>query len=103
AERRDAVALLQAERLQRRGELPRPRVVLAVAVPAKRLVGQARDDLVAREQLAGAVEQVVERERNVHHRRAHGGLPVQCAARASRAATAASYSSFSIDSTTSES
>jgi hypothetical protein len=77
-ERRDAIALLQAEALQGGGEPARAPVVLAVAVRSQRLVGQARDDLVLREQGAGAVEQVIERQRHVHHRRLHGGSPRAC-------------------------
>ena len=105
AQRGDALARLEAEPLQRRGERARAPAVLGVAVPAQALVGHARDDLVAAEQLAGAVEQVVQRQRHVHHRRAHGSLLESMALHAtasSPASTRARYSASSTDITTSE-
>jgi len=80
---------------------------LAVPVLAQRLVGQAGDDLLRREQAAGAIEQVIERQRHVHHRRLHGGSPriqaVWSAPWLSRSATSAQYSGSSSDITMSES
>src|SRR4029453_10505737 len=105
-ERGNAVALLQPELVQGGGEAARGPVVLAVAVRSQRLVGKALNDLVLREQRAGAIEQVVERERHVHHRRLHRGLLVQAgwsAACRSRASARARYSDSSSDMTTSES
>ena len=75
AQRGHAVAALQAELQQRRGRGARARGVLAVAVAAQRLVGQPRDDLVAREDRARALEHVVQRQADVHHRGLHGSSP----------------------------
>ena len=106
-QRRDAVALLQAELAQHRRQTARALMELRVPMPAQRLVGQARDDLLVHEQAAGAVEQVVERQRHVHHRRLHGRSPrlqaVWSALWLSRAATSARYSGSSSDITISES
>jgi hypothetical protein len=59
AQRGDAVALVQAQLLQRSAQGARAAVVLAVAVAAQALVGQAADDFVAGEIAAGPVQQVV--------------------------------------------
>jgi hypothetical protein len=114
AQRRDAIARAQAETLQRRRQPAGAAVVLAVGVLAQRLVGQARDDHVVREDRPGALEEMVERQGNVHHGRLHrlssvlpgvASVPSQVAlaAAASRASTNARCSDASIDSTTSES
>ena len=78
AQRRDAIALLQAERAQRRRRAracaggTRRSCACAATCPA----GARRS--AAAEQRAGAVQQVVERQRHVHHRRLHAGLLRVC-------------------------
>jgi hypothetical protein len=73
AQRRHPVALVHPQRLQRGRQRSGAPVILAEAVPAQALVRQPRDDLVAGEQLPGALQQVVERQRDVHHRALHAG------------------------------
>ena len=76
--RRDAVALLQTGRKQRRGESAGAPVEVGEAVPDERLVGQAADDLGIGVEAAGPLEQVVERQRHALHRRADHGRSPQC-------------------------
>ena len=74
AQRGHAFAFLQPQVLQGLRQLTGALVKRAVAVPAQRLVGQARDDLVVGKQSACAFEQVVQRQRHLHHGAADGGL-----------------------------
>ena len=64
---------------QRRGKLARTAVEVAEAVAVHRLVRQAGGDLAVAEQGAGPLQVMGERERIVHHGRAHGSpfLPVR--------------------------
>ena len=71
AERRDAVAALEAELAERGRELPRPPHRLAVVRAVEALVGEARDDLAVAEELLRARQQVRQREREVHHQALH--------------------------------
>ena len=59
AQRGHAFAFVQPQVLQGLRQLARALVKRAVAVPAQRLVGQARDDLVAGKQSARTLEQMV--------------------------------------------
>ena len=74
AQRGHAFAFLQPQVLQGLRQLAGTLVESAIAVPDERLVGQARDDLVAGKQSACAFEQVVQRQRHLHHGAADGGL-----------------------------
>ena len=74
AERRDARAALEAELLQRGGELLRAPHRLAVVRAVEALVGQARDDLAVAEERLGPLEDVRQRQREVHHQAVHGSL-----------------------------
>ena len=73
AERRDAVAALEAERLEPHGERAGAPGHLGVGVAVEALVGQARDDLGAPEVRLGAPQQRRERELEVHHHAVHRG------------------------------
>jgi len=57
AKRGHPIALVQAQRLQRGSQRARAPVVLAESVPLERFVGQARNDFIAREQLARTLEE----------------------------------------------
>ena len=73
-QRGHALALLQAQPLKRRGQRAGAPVPLPVAVPHQRLVRPPRDDLVAGEDRARALQQMVERQRHVHHGGLHRGV-----------------------------
>ncbi len=72
AERRDPVAALEAELLQRDRELPCAphRVLVRRAVEA--LVGEPRDDLAVAVVRLRAPQQVRQRQLEVHHQAVHG-------------------------------
>ena len=72
-ERRDAVAALEPEVLQRHGELPGAPGAVAVRVAVEALVGEPRDDLLVREVRLRAPQERGERQLEVHHQAVHGG------------------------------
>ena len=84
AERRDAVAALEAGLLQRDRELPRAAQRLAVVRAVEALVGQPRDDLAVAEERLRPAQQVRQREREVHHQAVH---PAHCPTPRSASAT----------------
>ena len=73
-ERRDAVARLHAQPRERVGELLRAAMEFAIRAALDRPVRPAPDDLVVCEELAGAIEEVHEREGDLHHQSVHGAL-----------------------------
>ena len=75
------LAPLEPRTRKRRGKLPRAAAKIAVAVAVQRLVRQAGDDLALAEQRAGPLQVMRQRERVVHHRRAHRSPPRGACAR----------------------
>jgi hypothetical protein len=71
AQRRDAVAALEPEALERDGELLRAPRHVAVAVAVEALVREAGDDLLVPVVRLDAPEQVRQRQLEVHHLTAH--------------------------------
>jgi hypothetical protein len=71
AERRDAVAALEADGLQRDRQLLRPPRHVAPRVTVEALVGQAGDDLLVAEERLGAPQQRRQRQLEVHHQPLH--------------------------------
>jgi len=71
AERRHAVAALEAGLPQGRGQLPGAPQRLAVVGAVEALVGEAGDDLAVAEERLRPAQQVREREREVHHQAFH--------------------------------
>ena len=72
AERCDPVAAFESELLQRDRELLGTPHRVAVRRAVEALVGQARDDLAAREVQLRALEDVRQRELEIHHLTVHG-------------------------------
>ena len=72
AERGDAIALLEAEPLQRDGELLRAPRHVGVRVAVEALVGQPGDDLLLAEERLRAPQEVRKRQLEVHHQAVHG-------------------------------
>src|SRR5450759_166165 len=66
-QRRNAIALFEAGRLQRAAERQRAPVKITVTIAMQRLVGQTRHDFRYAEQLTRALEDMRERERVIHH------------------------------------
>src|SRR5690606_5007561 len=73
AERGHALARPQAGRLERGGQAPGAAVEVGEAVAGEGLVGQAGDDLGFGVELAGALQQVIRRERHALHGRPDHG------------------------------
>jgi hypothetical protein len=73
AQRRDAVPGPDAEPRERRGQTAATIDDVAVGGARERPVGAPRDDLARREEGAGALEEVGEREGDAHHEALHGG------------------------------
>jgi hypothetical protein len=71
AQRRDAVAALEAELLQADGELLRPPGHVRIRVAVETLVGHAGHDLLVPEERLRAAKQRRERELVVHHQAVH--------------------------------
>ena len=92
AERRDAVALLQAELVERHGELLRALRHVAIRVAVEALVRKPRDDLLVAEVRLGAPQERRKRQLEVHHLALHHDLLVSRAGkrRPSRAVHAGS-------------
>ena len=77
AERRDPVAALEAETLQRDRELPRAPHRVAVRRAVEALVGEARDDLAVAVVRLGAPQQMRQRQLEIHHQAVHGTPPAR--------------------------
>jgi len=71
AQRRDAVAALEAETLQRDRELARAPHRVAVRRATDALVGETRDDFAVAEVRFRPTQQVRQRELEVHHQAVH--------------------------------
>src|SRR5262249_39913346 len=74
-ERGDPIAGLHAQTAERVGELLRAAVELAVGAALDRTVRPAPDDLGLAEVPARPVEEVQERERDLHHQSIHWAPP----------------------------
>jgi hypothetical protein len=70
-ERRHALAAFHSQALQRAAQRPCAAMEIGVAMTVEALVRQPGNDLRAGEQLPGALQEVRERERKVHHRGLH--------------------------------
>ena len=70
-ERRDAVATLEPELLERHRELPGAPGAVAVGVAVEALVGEPRHDLLVREVCLRTPQERRERQLEVHHQAVH--------------------------------
>src|SRR5579863_2037865 len=68
---RDAVAAAQPSSLERRRELFPPAIQIPVCIAADAAVWPARSNLAIAKKLARALENVVHRQGEIHHRSAH--------------------------------